>query len=83
MNFYVNQSICIHSLRINAVTNSSLLQIGSVGFVKATSNLFNTGGFTGPAPEAQKFQTPAVPLEGGIQVPGLLPYTVTPPVPER
>jgi spore germination protein PB len=50
MNLYVNQSICIHSLKVNAVTNSSLLQIGSVGLVKATSNLFNTGGFTGPAP---------------------------------
>ncbi|HWO95328.1 MAG TPA: spore germination protein GerPB [Bacillus sp. (in: firmicutes)] len=83
MNFYVNQSICIHSLRINAVTNSSLLQIGSVGFVKATSNLFNTGGFTGPAPEAQKFQTPVIPLQGGQPVTGLLQYTTTPPVPEQ
>lgn len=81
MNFYVNQSICIHSLRINAVTNSSLLQIGSVGVVKATSNLFNTGGFTGPAPQAQKFQFPVVPLEGGQPVPGLLPYSTTSPAP--
>ncbi|MFC3883675.1 spore germination protein GerPB [Bacillus songklensis] len=79
MNFYVNQSICIHSLRINAVTNASVLQIGSSGLVRTTANLFNTGGFTGPAPEAKKLQAPLIPLEGGQQVPGLIPFTTTPP----
>jgi len=44
MNFYVNQSICIQSMKISAVSNSSVLQIGSVGVIKPNSNLFNTGG---------------------------------------
>lgn len=54
MNFYVNQSICIQSLKVSAVSNSSVLQIGSAGIIKPNSNLFNTGGFTGPAPDEQK-----------------------------
>lgn len=51
MNFYINQSICIHSLRVDSVSNSSVLQIGSAGLIKPTSNLYNTGQFTEPAPE--------------------------------
>jgi len=54
MNFYVNQSICIQSMKISAVSNSSVLQIGSVGVIKPNSNLFNTGGFTGAAPTETK-----------------------------
>ncbi|TYR79559.1 spore gernimation protein [Priestia megaterium] len=50
MNFYVNQSICIQSLKVSAVNNSSVLQIGSAGIIKPNSNLFNTGGFTEAAP---------------------------------
>lgn len=52
MNFYIQQSICINLLRIDAITNSSVLQIGSAGVIRPTSHLYNTGGFTGPAPEA-------------------------------
>lgn len=52
MNFYVNQSICIQVLRVNTMSNSSILQIGNAGMIKGLSNNFNTGGFTGPAPEA-------------------------------
>jgi spore germination protein PB len=77
-NFFVNQSIVIHYLRIEGISNSSVLQIGSAGIIKPVSHLYNTGGFTGPAPEAEvpaptKFQpaagtqqpaTPAVPLGG-------------------
>jgi spore germination protein PB len=51
MNFYINQSICINYLRVEAVSNSSVLQIGSAGIIKPLSNLYNTGGFTGAAPE--------------------------------
>ncbi len=46
----VHQSITIHSIRINGISNSSVLQIGTAGVVKALSNLYNTGGFTEPAP---------------------------------
>ncbi|MEK4027959.1 spore germination protein GerPB [Pseudobacillus sp. FSL P4-0506] len=52
MNFHINQSIVIHNLKIDAISNSSFLQIGSAGIIKALSNLYNTGGFTEPAPQA-------------------------------
>jgi spore germination protein PB len=51
MNFYINQSICIHTLRVGSVSNSSVLQIGSAGLIKPSSHLYNTGEFTEPAPE--------------------------------
>jgi spore germination protein PB len=51
MNLVVNQSIVIHQLKVNSVTNSSVLQIGSAGMIKPLSNLYNTGGFTEPAPQ--------------------------------
>ena len=53
MNFYINQSICINYLRVEAVSNSSVLQIGSAGIIKPLSNIYNTGGFTQPAPEIE------------------------------
>ncbi|MDU5950107.1 MAG: spore germination protein GerPB, partial [Paenibacillus macerans] len=49
---HVQQTISIQCLRINGITNSSVLQIGTAGIIKSLSNLYNTGGFTGPAPEA-------------------------------
>ncbi|KMY55495.1 hypothetical protein AC623_17400 [Bacillus sp. FJAT-27231] len=51
MNFHINQNIVIHNLRIEGISNSSFLQIGSAGIIKALSNLYNTGGFTEPAPQ--------------------------------
>lgn len=51
MNFYIQQNISINLLRIDSITNSSVLQIGSAGVIRPTSHLYNTGGFTGPAPE--------------------------------
>jgi spore germination protein PB len=65
MNFYINQSINIHFLKIGSVSNSSVLQIGSAGMIKSLSNLYNTGGFTEPAPAAASGPTegPAVPLQ--------------------
>lgn len=53
MNFYINQSININYLRVDAVSNSSVLQIGSAGIIKPLSNLYNTGGFTEAAPQIE------------------------------
>ncbi|WP_251554368.1 spore germination protein GerPB [Neobacillus muris] len=54
MNVYIQQSIQINSLRVGGITNSSVLQIGSAGMIKPASYLYNTGGFTGPAPATIK-----------------------------
>ncbi|MFD2371100.1 spore germination protein GerPB [Brevibacillus sp. GCM10020057] len=53
MNFFIHQNIVIHSLKIDGLNNSSVLQIGSAGMIKPLSQLYNTGGFTEPAPPAQ------------------------------
>jgi spore germination protein PB len=50
MNFYINQSIIINQFKVGAVTNSSVLQIGSAGLIKANSKLQNTGSYLAPAP---------------------------------
>ncbi|MGX9291736.1 spore germination protein GerPB [Bacillus sp. A015] len=52
MNFYINQAIQINYLRVESVSNSSVLQIGSAGSIKALSNLYNTGSYLEPAPAA-------------------------------
>ncbi|MFD2613150.1 spore germination protein GerPB [Paenibacillus gansuensis] len=52
MSIIVHQSIVIQQLRIDSIANSSVLQIGTAGIIKSMSNLYNTGGFTGPAPSA-------------------------------
>ena len=67
MNFFVNQNIVIHQLRVEGITNSSVLQIGSAGIIKPLSNAYNTGAYTEPAPELEAAQaigesTPYVPL---------------------
>jgi len=49
---HVHQTFHIHSLRVDSLANSSVLQIGTAGVVKALSNNYNTGGYTGPAPQA-------------------------------
>jgi spore germination protein PB len=53
-NFYIQQSIHIHLIKIGSVSNSSVLQIGSAGMIKPSAHLFNTGGFMKAAPEADK-----------------------------
>ncbi|MDF2680003.1 MAG: spore gernimation protein [Brevibacillus sp.] len=53
MNFFIHQNIVIHNLKIDGLTNSSVCQIGSAGIIKPLSQLYNTGGFTEPAPEAE------------------------------
>ncbi|MBD3110292.1 hypothetical protein IEO70_18355 [Bacillus sp. AGMB 02131] len=35
MNYHVTQSIHIHSIKINTITNSSIFQIGSTGIIKS------------------------------------------------
>jgi spore germination protein PB len=64
MNLFVHQNIVIHSLKIEGISNSSVCQIGSAGIIKPLSNLYNTGGFTEPAPQAgdQPVTFPFIPL---------------------
>jgi len=66
LNWNVQQTISIGQLRVDAVTNSAVLQIGSAGSIQALSQLYNTGGFTGPAPEIAEALTSLslVPLPG-------------------
>lgn len=59
----VIQYIYINQIRIEGINNSSVFQIGTAGLIKPLSNLYNTGGFTGPAPELDGGQTgPLVPF---------------------
>ncbi|QPC46030.1 spore germination protein GerPB [Mangrovibacillus cuniculi] len=51
----VHQSIHIQTIRVGAVSNSSVFQIGSAGVIKPTANLNNTGQYQGPAPEPKGF----------------------------
>lgn len=75
MNFYIQQAIHINFIRINGITNSSVLQIGSAGIIKPASYLYNTGGFTQPAPTAKKgvgagpslLLAPSVPLQSAVR----------------
>jgi len=53
MNIYVQQTIQINILRINSIANSSVLQIGTAGKISAITEAYNTGGFTGDAPEPE------------------------------
>lgn len=51
MNWTIHQYITIHALRVDSVSNSSVLQVGSAGAIRSLSQMYNTGGFTGPAPD--------------------------------
>ncbi|MFI8576590.1 MULTISPECIES: spore germination protein GerPB [Rossellomorea] len=70
-NYYVQQSIQIQFIKIGGMSNSSVLQIGTCGQINTNDYLYNTGGFTEPAPEAEKngsvstgpSATPLVPLQ--------------------
>lgn len=53
----IHQTISIGQLRVDGVTNSSVLQIGSAGSIQALSQLYNTGGFTEPAAELTEAST--------------------------
>ena len=69
MNFYIQQSIQINFIKIGGISNSSVFQIGSAGIIKPSAHLYNTGGFTEPAPSTigntgNVFPAPLVPLSG-------------------
>ena len=70
MNFYIQQSIQINFIKIGGISNSSVFQIGSAGIINPSAHLYNTGGFTGPAPTTigtaagTALSTPIVPLTG-------------------
>lgn len=77
MNYFIQQSIIINTIKIGGISNSSVLQIGSSGIIKPSSYLYNTGGYTEPAPEIspsaagdlniadeELLFSPAVPLQG-------------------
>lgn len=51
MNMQIYQQIAINHIRIEAVTNASVLQIGSAGSIRSWAQLYNTGGFTAPVPQ--------------------------------
>ena len=71
MNFYIQQSIHINFIKIGGITNSSVLQIGSVGIIKPAAHLYNTGGFTKPAPSGikptEQILAPSVPLQAPVR----------------
>jgi spore germination protein PB len=72
MNFYIQQTIQINFIKIGGITNSSVLQIGSAGIIKPTSHLYNTGGFTQPAPQtlqpsSASLGAPSVPLQAAVR----------------
>lgn len=54
MNYFIQQTIQINSIKIEAISNSAVFQIGSAGIIKGSSHLHNTGGFIAPAPIPQK-----------------------------
>jgi spore germination protein PB len=62
MNLFVSQTIVIQQLKVEGIQNSSVLQIGSAGVIQPVSQLFNTGGHTGPAPQLPDPDIPSVPL---------------------
>ncbi|AXI08750.1 spore gernimation protein KA [Oceanobacillus sp. 143] len=66
MSIIIHQSISIYLIKIGAITNSSVLQIGSTGSIQAQSDIYNTGGYTSSAEEEEKEAateiTPLVPL---------------------
>ncbi len=67
-NYYIQQSIHINFLKVDGITNSSVLQIGSAGIIKPVSFLSNTGGFTAPAPQAE---TPGPAIGGVLEGPSV------------
>ncbi|QDP39759.1 spore germination protein GerPB [Radiobacillus deserti] len=65
MNITVYQNIHINILRVQTVSNSSVLQIGTSGQINAKADLYNTGGFVGLAEDAlteDQLEGPIVPL---------------------
>ncbi|KPV61010.1 spore gernimation protein [Paenibacillus sp. A3] len=83
MQLIIHQSIVIQNFKIGTVSNSSVLQIGTAGTIRALANLYNTGGFTGPAPQfTGLIATPQAGQQGVTQEPS--PLSLVPlPTPSR
>ncbi|NOU97364.1 spore gernimation protein KA [Paenibacillus sp. LMG 31456] len=62
MNFFIHQNINIHTIKVEGISNSSVLQIGSAGIIKPVSQLYNTGGFKEAAPSVGASVIPFIPL---------------------
>lgn len=75
MNFYIQQSIHINMVKIGGITNSSVLQIGSAGMIKPASYLYNTGGFTEPAPDVVNEEQENVPIANTLLSTPAVPLT--------
>lgn len=58
----VHQTITIHQLRVDSVANSSVLQVGTAGSISSLSQLYNSGGFSAPAPQIEENPLNFVPL---------------------
>lgn len=54
----IYQQISIGQLRVDAVSNSSVLQIGSAGTVQSLSQLYNSGGFNEPVADLTEEELP-------------------------
>lgn len=67
MNWTVYQQISIQYFKVDSVSNSSVIQVGSAGSISGLSQLYNTGGFVEPAPEMSQDQPFAfVPLPNPV-----------------
>ncbi|MCA0754549.1 spore germination protein GerPB [Paenibacillus sp. N4] len=62
MSFTIHQQITINMIRIDSISNSSVLQVGSAGSIRSLAQLYNTGGYTGPAPQLGDNPLSYVPL---------------------
>ncbi|WP_062105307.1 spore germination protein GerPB [Bacillus niameyensis] len=74
MKINVQQTICIQTIKIGAITNSSVLQIGTSGIITPSAHLYNTGGFKAAAPQVPKGEI-ATEFEEATQQPTLVPLT--------
>ena len=73
MSLTIYQIINIHAIKIGAVTNSSVVQIGTTGSIQAQSDIYNTGGFTELAEEAEPQQA-AIAAKSEISLIPLAPH---------
>ncbi|KIL47368.1 spore germination protein GerPB [Jeotgalibacillus campisalis] len=59
----IHQQITVNQIKIGSMSNSSILQIGTVGSIQSRAELANSGQFTKPAPPAiTQGKTTTVPL---------------------
>ncbi|QST00766.1 spore germination protein GerPB [Pontibacillus sp. ALD_SL1] len=77
MNYTIHQSINIHFLKVGSVSNSSVFQIGSAGVIQARSSLYNTGGYTEPAEEAEPVGEEPTGGTGGEEGAPLVPLSIS------